>query len=76
MLVLFRVLSLPGEASGREAGLWLALAGVLGIVVSATISMRDERLSPPGRYTDATGRPVAAPPEIQLLPAPPPGDGA
>ena len=76
VLVLFRVLSLPGEASGREAGLWLALAGVLGIVVSATISMRDERLSPPGRYTDATGRPVTAPPEIQLLPAPPPGDGA
>ena len=44
--------------------------------MSATISMRDERLSPSGSYTDATGRPVAAPPEIQLLPAPPRGDGA
>jgi len=76
VLMLFRVLSLPGEATGREIGLWLALAGVLGIVVSATLSMRDERLSPSGSFTDATGRPVAAPPEIQLLPAPPRGDGA
>ncbi len=73
VLMVFRVLSLPGAATGRESGLWLALAGVLGIVVSATISMRDERLSPSGRHTDATGRPIAAPPEIELLPAPPPG---
>ena len=76
VLMAFRVLSLPDAATGREVGLWLALAGVLGIVVSATISMRDERLSPSGSYTDATGRPVSAPPEIQLLPAPPRGDGA
>jgi hypothetical protein len=76
VLMAFRVLSLPDDATGREIGLWLALAGTLGIVVSATISMRDERLSPAGSYTDATGRPVAAPPEIQLLPAPPRGDGA
>ena len=34
--------------------------------------MRDERLSPAGRYTDATGRPVPKPPEIEPLPAPPP----
>jgi hypothetical protein len=76
VLVLFRVLFLPDEATGRGAGLWLALAGVLGMVAGATLSMRDERLSPSGRHTDATGRPIAAPPEIQLLPAPPPGDGA
>jgi hypothetical protein len=76
VLMAFRVLSMPDDATGREIGLWLALAGTLGIVVSATISMRDERLSPAGSYTDATGRPVAAPPEIQLLPAPPRGDGA
>ena len=35
--------------------------------------MRDERLSPAGSYTDATGRPVPKPPEIEPLPAPPPG---
>ncbi len=27
VLMLFRVLSLPDEATGREIGLWLALAG-------------------------------------------------
>ncbi len=77
MLVLFRVLSLPGRAprAARRACGWRWPAP-LGIFVSATISMRDERLSPAGSYTDATGRPVPAPPEIQLLPAPPRGDGA
>lgn len=76
VLMLFRVLSLPDGAAGRDAGLWLALAGALGIVVSAVISMRDERLSPSGHHTDATGRPLARPPEIELLPAPPPGGRA
>ena len=45
----------PARPPAGEIGLWLALAGTLGIVVSATISMRDERLSPSGSYTDATG---------------------
>jgi hypothetical protein len=73
VLVLVRVLDLPDGASGREAGLWLALAGAAGIFVGAAVSMRDERLSPDGSYTDATGRPVPKPPEIEPFPAPPPG---
>ena len=73
VLVLIRVLNLPDGATGREPGLWLALAGAAGIVVGGGLAMRDERLSPPGRYTDATGRPVPKPPEIEALPAPPPG---
>jgi hypothetical protein len=70
VLVLIRVLDLPGEASGRRWALWLGLAGAAGIVVGAWLAMHDERLSPPGRHTDATGLPVPAPPEIEQMPAP------
>jgi hypothetical protein len=73
LLVLFRVLDLPDGASGREAGLWVALAATTGVVVAGCLSMRDERLAPPGRYNDATGRPVPRPPEPEPLPAPPRG---
>ena len=58
VLVLIRVLDLPDGAAGREAGLWVALAAAAGVAASGALSMRDERLSPPGSYTDATGRPV------------------
>ena len=73
VLVLIRLLSLPDGVAGREWGLWLALAGAVGIVVGALVAMRDERRSPPGRHTDLTGRPVSGPPEIETLPAPRPG---
>lgn len=69
-LVLFRVLDLPDGAIGREWGLWLGLAGAAGITAGAAIAMRDERLSPPGRYTDLTGRPVPPPATIDPI-APP-----
>ena len=55
VLVLVRVLDLPDGATGREPGLWLALAGAAGIFAGGGVSMRDERLSPEGSYTDATG---------------------
>jgi hypothetical protein len=42
-------------------------------VVAGAVAMRDERLSPPGRPTDATGRPVPRAPEVEPLPAPPRG---
>lgn len=71
-LVLFRVLNLPGDAHGREWGLWIALAAVIGIVAGALVAMRDERRSPAGRHTDLTGVPVAAPREIETHPAPHP----
>ncbi len=72
-LVVIRVLDLPDGATGRDAGLWLALAGAAGIFVAGGFSMRDERLSPAGSYTDASGLPVPKPPEIEPLPAPPRG---
>jgi hypothetical protein len=42
ILVLIRVLDLPGEAFGREWGLWLALASALGIVAGACLALRAE----------------------------------
>jgi hypothetical protein len=72
LMVLFRVANLPGGATGRDVGLWLALGAALAIVGGGFVAMRDERLSKPGRSTDLSGRP--APPQ-QLpdpIPAPPP----
>jgi heme A synthase len=75
VLVLIRALNLPDGATGREWALWLGLASSLGIVAGGMVATRDERLSPPGRHTDLTGRPAAPPPEIETLPAPR-GEGA
>ena len=72
VLVLSRLLSLPEWAEGRDWGIWLALAGALGIVAGGLLGMRDERLSAPDRPTDQTGRPVTAPREVETLPAPRP----
>jgi hypothetical protein len=72
LLVLFRVADLPDGADGRGWALWLGLAAALGVTAGGAIAMRDERLSPPGRHTDLMGRPVAAPPEIEPIPAPRP----
>jgi hypothetical protein len=73
LLMLFRVLDLPDGASGREAGLWVALAATAGVVVAGCLSMRDERLAAPGKYNDATGRPIPRPPDPEPLPVPPRG---
>ena len=70
VLVLIRVLDLPDGADAREWGLWLGLAGALGIAAGSLIALRDERPSPPGRHTDLSGRPVPPPPEIETIPAP------
>lgn len=70
ILVLVRVLSLPGTAEGRAWGLWLALASSVGIVAGGLVAMRDERLSGAGGHTDLTGRPVPPPPEIETFPPP------
>jgi FtsH-binding integral membrane protein len=72
LLVLFRVLSVPDGADGRDWGLWLALGSTIGIVAGALVAMRDERPSPAGGYTDVTGRPTPPPPEIETFPAPSP----
>lgn len=76
ILVLIRVLNLPGEAHGREIGLWLGLVATLGIFAGGLIGMRDERRSPQGRHVDLSGMPVSSQPEIEKLPAPPPGAGS
>jgi hypothetical protein len=76
VLVLIRLLNLPGDADGRDIGLWLALAATLGITAGALVGMRDERLSPQGRHTDVSGVPVSSQPEIEQLPAPRPGTGS
>ena len=70
LLVLFRLLSLPETADGRDWGLGLALSSSVGIVASGLVAMRDERLSGPGRHTDATGRPAPPPREIETFPPP------
>jgi len=70
VLVVVRVLDPPTGAGGREWGIWLGVAGALGIAGGGLVAMRDERLSPPGRPTDHTGRPAGPPGEIETLSAP------
>jgi hypothetical protein len=72
VLVASRIAALPDGTDGREWGLWLALLAALGIVVGGGLAMADERLSPPGRHTDATGRPVPPPGDMETIPAPRP----
>jgi hypothetical protein len=60
VLVLLRLADLPDWATGREWGLFLGLAGALGIVAGAVIAMRDEV------------RPGATAPDIPAMPAPRP----
>jgi hypothetical protein len=60
----------------RAAGGWLALLGVLGIVVGGLLAIRDERRSPAGRHTDLSGVPAGGPPEIETVPAPRPEAGS
>jgi hypothetical protein len=42
VLVLVRIAGVPDEYAGREWGIWLALAGALGIVVGGVVAMRNE----------------------------------
>ena len=60
VLVLIRALAIPDWAGSREWGLWLGLAGAIGIIAGAMLAMREETL------------PGAAPVEIEPIPAPRP----
>ena len=77
VMTLIRLLNSPGslEAAGVDATVatfgWVGLGAVAGVLAGAVVAMRDERLSRPGRPTDATGAPVSSQPEIETLPAPP-----
>ncbi|MGD0198169.1 MAG: hypothetical protein ABSC56_09730 [Solirubrobacteraceae bacterium] len=42
VVLVVRTLTLPGMATERCYGLWLALAGAVGVLVAAWLSMRDE----------------------------------
>jgi hypothetical protein len=72
VLLLVRVAWLPDGADQRAWGLWVGLAGAAAIVVGGWIAMRDQRVSPSGKWTDSSGRPSARPPDVEIttLPAP------
>ena len=74
LLLLVRVLNMPGDldAAGAEraAFAWVGLAATFGVLAGALVAMRDERLSKPGEWTDATGAPIEAPPEIETISSP------
>lgn len=70
VLALIRVLALPDAAEARDIGVWLGLAGALGVGIGGWVAMRDERLSRPGRPTDVSGRPVPEQREVEVLPEP------
>jgi peptidoglycan/LPS O-acetylase OafA/YrhL len=60
VLVVLRIADVPNELAGREWGVWLALAGALGILVGAVLAMREER------------RPGAEDSRVEFVPAPRP----
>ena len=75
VLALVRVLDVPdfgGAGWGTAAGAYLGLAGAVGLASGALVAIRDERLSPPGKHTDLTGRPTPPPPEIEAVSPPRP----
>lgn len=64
---------LPGIAGGASLafGAWVGLAAAAGSVAASLVAIRDERLSRPGRPTDATGAPLSEPLAVETLPPPP-----
>lgn len=64
----------PAETSVKPStavGAYLAVLAMVATLAGSLRAMRDERLSEPGRPTDATGRPIGSPPEVERLGAPP-----
>lgn len=72
VLVLVRLLDPPRTGLSRDVGCYLGVLATLGLFAACLVAMRDERASAPGHLTDSTGRPIAAAPSIQTLPAPRP----
>jgi hypothetical protein len=60
VLAVIYTLSLPHGADGREIGLWLGLAGAIGVLVGAYRSMGDQSF------------PATARPEVEVTPLPAP----
>jgi hypothetical protein len=62
VLALIHTISLPDGASGREVGLWLGLAGTLGVLVGAWRSMSDQSFPATARtQIDVTPLPAPKP---------------
>src|SRR5215218_3012733 len=76
LFVVIRVLNMPDWASGREGGLWVALAATLGVTAAGLLAMRDERLTRGERHTDLTGVPVGDQREVETLSPPRPEPGS
>jgi hypothetical protein len=72
VLVLIRIVNLPGDAGGRSGGLWLGLAAAAIVAGGSALAMRDDRPSAQGRHVDLTGVPASGPPSIEATPAPRP----
>jgi energy-coupling factor transporter transmembrane protein EcfT len=74
ILALTRVIDQPGLPPGYSVavGAYIGLAAAIGVMVAALVAIRDERIDP---GTDATGRPVAAQPEVELVTPPRPETG-
>ena len=60
VLAVIHTISLPDGADGRELGLWLGLAGALGVLIGAYRSMGDQSF------------PATARPEVEITPLPAP----
>jgi hypothetical protein len=60
IVVIIRALALPGGADGREIGLYLGIAGVLGVLVGAWRSIGDQSF------------PKGASPQVEVTPLPAP----
>ncbi len=67
LICLVRVVDVPADGLSLRPGAWIGLALALGLCASCLVAMRDERLSDPGRLTDATGVPVDAAPVPEEL---------
>ena len=78
VLVLFRIWNAPelSEDASREIGAALGLVGTFGIAAGCLVAIRDERRAPEGRHNDLTGVPIAAPRDIETIPAPSPEAGS
>lgn len=71
IVVMVRVLNVPDALEAdRTAFVVAGPLATLGVFAGSLIGMRDERLSKPGRPTDATGVPIEAQPEIEVIPSP------
>ena len=81
IVVVIRVLNFPDELAAfntdvnpfvteRTAFIVLGPLATFGVFAGSLIAMRDERLSKPGRWTDSTGVPIDAPPEIEVISSP------